>query len=52
MKLRFPLLPAIKTAAALCFSFLGLPVFSLFLIPTGAEITDALLWRQLAVLLL
>lgn len=52
MKLRFPLLPAIKTAAALCFSFLGLPVFALFLIPTGAEITDTLLWRQLAVLLL
>ena len=52
MKLRFPLLPAIKTAAALCFAFLGLPVFALFLIPTGAEITDALLWRQLAVLLL
>ncbi len=52
MKLRFPLLPAIKSAAVLCFIFPLLPVFALLLLPAGAEAGAGLLWRQLAALLL
>lgn len=52
MKLRFPLLPVIKSAAVLCFEFPILPVAALLLLPTDAEASAAMLWRQLAALLL